>query len=477
MANPIERLLGAMRRQGVKPTQTVGGMGRAVFGGYIQDNEASSALKGEARYKTYSDMLANTSIVAAGVRYFLNLTAKATWSFEPADHPDGERMAELAEALIVDDPRTPWHRIVRRGAMYRFYGFSVQEWTARRREDGVITLADVSPRAQRTIKRWDVDEYGEVLGMIQELPQTMREVYIPRAKTLYMVDDTLEDSPEGLGLFRHLAGPAERLRRYEQLEGLGFEHDLRGIPVGRGPFTRLAEMVQAGEISQADRVLIEQPIRDFINGHTKAANLGILLDSVTYETTDEAQRPSSTRQWDLDVIKGGSSGLPDVAEAIGRVNREIARVLGVEQLLLGDSSAGSFALSKDKTQSFFLLVDGTLREAADSVYDDLITPLWRLNGWDMDSRPYPVTEAVRFQDVEAITASLRDMATAGAVLEADDPAIGEVRDLLGLSRPPERLADLAVEAGLLAQRSLEAGVQPGAAGEGAEDEDMGEQEE
>ena len=119
--------------------------------------------------------------------------------------------------------------------MYRFYGFSIQEWTARRRDDGFLTFADIAPRSQRTIERWDVDEAGQVLGALQRSPQTQEEIYLPREKLLYIVDDTLNDSPEGLGLFRHLVAPSRRLKRYEQLEGFGFETDLRGIPIGRSP--------------------------------------------------------------------------------------------------------------------------------------------------------------------------------------------------------------------------------------------------
>ena len=452
MAGLLEKMISMGRNRNVRPTMPVGVMGTALYGGYIQDAEESKLLKDGTKYKTYSEMLANVSIVAAGVRYFLNLTAKAKWNFTPSDDdPDG-MYAEIAEAILTDDPRTPWHRIVRRAAMYRFYGFSVQEWTARRREDGVMTLADVSPRAQRTIERWDVDDVGDVIGMYQRSPQTQAELYLPRMKTLYMVDDTLTDSPEGLGIFRHLVAPAKRLQEYERLEGVGFETDLRGVPVGRGPFTALAKMVKDGLLTKKDREALEKPMRDFIRNHVRGPKSGLLLDSQPYVAEDDAARPSSTPQWSLDLLKASSTSLPELANSISRVNREMARVLGVEQLLLGEDSAGSFALSKDKTNSFFLLVDGTLRELAETVRDDLLKTVWKLNGWPPEAMPKLSTEAVRFQDVDQVTAALRDMAQAGAPLEIDDPAIGEVRDLLGLSRPPEDGLDGEVDAGLNAGR-------------------------
>lgn len=436
MAKPLDTFLSFIRRN-VSPTTTAGVPGTAIFGGFVQSEEKNANLASrEERYKTYSEILANTSIVAAGTRYFLNLVGKAAWKFVPSEADTDSKFADLAEEYLTSDPATPWHRIVRRAAMYRFYGFSIQEWTAKRRDDGQFTMADVAPRAQLTIERWDMNDDGSVLGVIQRSPQTMRDLYIPRDKVMYIVDDTLSDSPEGLGLFRHLVEPAQRLKRYEQLEGFGYEGDLRGIPIGRGPFSKLQELVEAGDLSVTQRTAIEKPLRDFIKNHTKTAKLGLLFDSVTYETKDEAGRASNAKQWDVDLLKAGATSFADNAKAIERLNRELARILGVEQLLLGESG-GSFALAKSKTNSFFLLVDGTLVDVTSGIKNDLIGSLWRLNGWPDEMKPTPKPEAVRFRDVEQIAAALRDMATAGAILAPDDPVIAELRDLMGVSPPSE----------------------------------------
>ncbi len=452
MAKPLERFLSSFRRTKVPPTVTVGVPGTAVFGGFVQDGEKNANLGSrEERYKTYSEILANASIVAAGTRYFLNLVAKAKWTFIPSEADVDGRFAEMTEQALTDDPRTPWHRIVRRAAMYRFYGFSVQEWTARRGDDGWLTFADVAPRAQLTVDRWDMAEDGAVLGVIQRSPQTSRDIYIPRSKLLYVVDDTLSDSPEGLGLFRHLVAPAQRLFRYEQLEGFGFEADLRGVPIGRGPFTELANRVASGEISQADREAAEAPLRKFIQNHIKTSKLGMLLDSIVYESKDEAGRPSPNKQWDIELMKGSATSFAENARAIERLNREMSRILGVEQLMLGSDSSGSFALSKDKTDSFFLLVEGSQTEVREAVGNDLVDVLWRLNGWPDEMKPTARTDAVRPSDVERVAVTLRDMAAAGAVLAPDDPVVSEMRDLMGVSRPLEITVD-AEDAALLPPR-------------------------
>jgi hypothetical protein len=150
-----------------------------------------------------------------------------------------------------------------------------------------------------------------------------------------------------------------------------------------------------------------------------------------------------------------------MAMAIERLNREMARVLGVEHLLLGSDSAGSFALSKDKTQSFGLIVASTLQEIKETFQSDFLVPLFELNGWDFDLMPTFKVEQIQYRDIEQVTTALRDMATAGATLMPDDPAINEVRDLLGLSHAPE-MEVLPIGQGLP--------LPPGAPARGAEDE-------
>ena len=412
-------------------------MGTAVYGGYIDDNETRSEVKGTERYKTYSDILANVSIVSAGVRYFLNLVAKSNWTAAPAEADTDGKFAEMCEQALFEDPLTPWHRIVRRGAMYRFYGFSVQEWTMKRAtgENDFITYADISPRAQKTIEKWDVDEQGTVFGVVQTSVQDGKEIYLPRQKLVYLVDDTLSDSPEGLGLFRHLVQPAKRLARYEELEGYGFETDLRGIPVGRGPFDELKQKVDDGEITAADRIRLESGLRTFIKNHIRGPKLGLLLDSSPYLSQDDVARPSQTNKWSLELLKGTSTSFVNNAEAIARLNNELARILGVEGLMLGANGKGSLALSKEKAHQLYMVIDNSLKELTASFDNDLVKPLWAMNGWPEEMRPRLKAESVQFKDIEQVTNALLDMANAGAPLASSDPVIGEVRDLLGLERP------------------------------------------
>lgn len=419
------------------PYESVGAPGAIVYAGFLVEEEKDSRLIGLQKYKTYSDILANTSIVAAGVRYFLNLVGKAGWRVEPADEtPEAERLAELVES-IMDDMVTPWNKIVRRAAMSRLYGFSIQEWTAVRREDGAIGYKDIEPRAQKTIDRWDTDMSGNLLGVVQRRPQDGRYIYLPREKIIYIVDDSLDDNPQGLGLFRHMAKAAHRLERYELLEGWAFERDLRGTPIGRGPLAEIQRQVDQGLISAADAVALRKPIEDFIKKALRGKDTGIFLESTPYRGTGDNNTPANIRQWDVELLKGPGQGHEAVAAAIERVNRELARIMGVEHLLLGSSSSGSFALSKDKNQSFGLIVDSTLTEVKETFQTDFLDPLWLLNGWPRELKPTFKTEQIQYRDIEQVTSALEQLAKAGAPMLPGDPAVNEVRSQLGLSDQPE----------------------------------------
>ncbi len=439
-------IFGSFSNKKPKVTDTVGASGTAIYGGYVEENEKNPALSGVEKYRTYSNILANCVIVATGVRYFLNVVGSSKWKIQAADSSELAHKIKDDLENIMSDMDTPWNRVVRRAAMYKFYGFSVQEWTAKKNSDGVIGFKDIAPRPQVDIERWDVQQ-GEVVGMVQRSEQEQTEIYIPRWKTVYLVDDSLNDSPEGLGIFRHLVESSERLDRFEQLEAFGFETDLRGIPVARLPMARLQEAVNSGEITPADKLNAELPLKTFVKNHIKNPQLGLVLDSSVYESLDESSTPSSVKQWDLDLLKGGSTGQAEIAKSIKRVNEDIARLLGIEGQLLGSNSSGSQALSKDKSDNFLLIVDSTLNELKEAFENDFRDNLFRLNGWPEELRKKTklVFDVVKYRDVTQITEALRDLSQAGAILDINDPAINEIRALLGLSKQE---FDAALDSGL-----------------------------
>jgi len=196
----------------------------------------------------------------------------------------------------------------------------------------------------------------------------------------------------------------------------------------------LQDLVDSNKISKTQRDQMLAPIESFMNSHIQDPSnpRGLLLDSMTYTTDDEAERPSNVKQWELELLKGNATSQEAVASAIDRETRNIARILGVEQLLLGESALGSFALSRDKSNNFALIIDGTLIELKSGFEKDLIDPIMMLNGWPEELKPSLKTDSTQYRDIEQITNALRNLAASGAMISPDDPVINTVRRILGL---------------------------------------------
>lgn len=434
MASLIQRF-GAnfFNRQPVKPTVEQGVAGFRAFGGFVQVDETNSELWGRERWRKATEILANTSIVAASLRFILNLIARPAWRFDPVDDsPAAKEAAEFMDS-IIGDMDTSWTRFVRRAGMYRYNGFGAHEWIAKKRDDGRIGIRSLEARPCHTIERWDIDDAGQILGLIQRDPQTSKELYLPREKIMYLVDDALSDRPDGFGWFRHLVEPADRLKTLLDLERLGFERDMRGIPIGRVPFAKLNQMVSDGKITAQQRDVMVSGMEDFVKLQRKSAKTGMVLDSQPYLAKSETgENPSSVMQWGLELLTGDPGSLEELSKAVNRLAYDMSIIMGTEVILTGREGEGSRALSEDKSKNLYLNAQSMLWDIAEAVDRDIRDPVWAMNGLPDELKPKATVEDVAFKDAESIAKTLAELAQAGAILAPDDPAINDLRDLLGI---------------------------------------------
>lgn len=435
------------------PTKTGGSTGVYAWGGHLIQTEKKDDLRGRRLYTTFENLILNTCIVGAAVRYFQNLVGGTSWSITPREDAgeDGERAAEIVRlGLIEANMSIPWSIVVKKAALYRYYGFSIHEWAIRRRADGMIVYKDIEHRPQYTVDMWNIPEDGGPFeGVWQRVPGKPQLFYVPRNRMLYCVDNSLTDSPDGIGLLRHCAEPGRRLERMQQLEGFGYEGDMRGMPVGRVPGQELVkESKSKGTPAQQAAWLSDQTraVDQLIANHVKSPFQGIVLDSATYSTdTKGAANPtiSAVPKWAIDIIKGTPAGLTEIHVTIERINREIARVLGCEHMLLGGDGKGSLALSEDKTSMFAAVLEATLDELAWFTLHDLVYPLLEMNGLDPElTAPQVMPDPIATERVETTVDALLKLSQAGAVLMPDDPAINQIRGRLHIADQPEITPEL-----------------------------------
>ena len=417
--------------------------GSVVVGDYLLDRERNPDLNGQKKYQTYEDLALNISIVGASLRLYSDLFAKAEWSAEPVDESaEAKRYAELLEDILFSSEQT-FENAVRGAGLHVFWGFSVQEMTAEKRDDGIIGLKSIDLRPCRTFYQWDRDDSGSIINFIQRNPANGQDNAIPRWKAIYCVDNLLTDSPIGTGMFRMMAETAHTLKELQISEKIAINRDMRGLPFGRAPISEINKAVNNGEITQEQADAALEGLKNLVTMVKKGEQTGIILDSKQYDNISETSRNvSSTPQWDLKLLESETTGLSDVDKVIRRLNVELARIAGTEILLLGSDGTGSLALAQDKSASLMLRVNGTLKDVAGQFNRDLVSFIWKVNEWPEEYKPKLTVSEISNRDIEQLAATIRDLASAGITLTRGDEAADELFRLAGLTPPEEETVQL-----------------------------------
>lgn len=409
------------------------------YAGFITTSERNPKLQNQKRFKEFSEMLINQPVIGASVRAFLQLIKKIKWKVVPIeDDADSKRYAEALEE-VIDNLESGWPQIVQRLAAFPYWGFAISEWTAKQLDSGIIGLKDIQPRSQHTIYRWEIQDDGEITAVTQLNPNTSEEIKLERRRLVYAVDNSLNDDPEGLGLFRQLYATYRRIENYKIIEEIGFDADLHGIPIIKAPLEELNKMVDEG-MPEERRDEILAVYETFLRNHQKKKSQGLMIDSDPYAGPDRT--PSAIPKFDVKLLTGGGSSImTDLQGAISRERNNIAMLLSTGFLLLGEDGAGSLALSDNKIESFFLFACSVLQDLAFVFKRDMFRPVAKLNGWNEASLPNLKYEEPKVQDVIMITEALRNLATAFGPLPSHSETINEVMTIMGLDPIPEEEFD------------------------------------
>lgn len=426
-----------------KAARPPGTTGVTAYSGYVQSGESSSALSGAQKWVTYANAQ-NVPIIATGVRYFANLLAGTDWHCEPNPAASAQEQARaeeiIHEGLLNSAMLKPWPAIVRKAALYRVMGFSLHACGMRRRKDGLIVYSAIEHRPQHTIEKWLRDSEEQPFHTaVQRAKQSGKEIPLPLDECFYCVDDTLTDSPEGVGMLRHVIEYVRRLELFEDWEGTAFSEDLAGVPYARAPLAELSGVDGTDSERQANVLRGTEAIRDFMTKRYKSEETTqwLMLDSAPYENPDGSL--SGEPKWSFDRIKTETANLDRMDAAIRRVELQIARVLGVEWALMGADGKGSYAQHEDKTSMFATNLQTTLTEIGWFATMQLARRLIARNGLDPDTcTPRLVAEPISTDAVLTVTQALANLAAAG--LQPDDPATDVLRKRMRLPPQPERMA-------------------------------------
>jgi hypothetical protein len=421
--------------------------------GYIYE-ELLPQLMGRKAINVYQEMAQNSTVIGAFLFAIDMFMRKVAWRVEAADQtPKGEKDAKFLSSC-KDDMEHTWADFVSEINSMLTFGWSWFEICYKQRtleiiddygtasskyDDGMIGWKKFMPIAQESWWRWDFDpETGKVIGMWQRPAPDYSERYLPCGKSLHFRTASRKDNPEGVSVLRTAYRAWYFLKRIEEIEAIGVERDLAGIPIATVP----AEML--GERASDDDKKMVQSIIKLVQNVRRDEQEGIVwpqaYDAAGKELyTFKLLTSGGTRQFPTDTI-------------ISRYESRIAMTVLADWILLGnDAGNGSYALSTSKASMFQSALETWLDVIENVINEHAVPRLFQMNGI---KGPYPKFrhDIVQKPSLPDLATLISAMAGAGAQLFPDTGLENHLRNFAELPIREENQTNEAVEEKILAQQ-------------------------
>lgn len=393
----------------------IGTSGLRRSGGYINE-EFLPQLHGTKGFKVYREMQDNDPVVGAMLYAIDKVVTRLEWHIEGED----ERTAVFVQECL-DDMSDSWDATLQNILSMLTYGWSFHEIvykirrgptgdarTHSRHSDNRIGWRKWPVRAQETLDEWMLDEHGGIRGLEQMDPSTGTRgmVRIPIDKGLLFRTTTARNNPEGRSLLRNAYRPWFYKRRIEEIEAIGIERDLAGLPIAYVP----PEFLSTTASPQQKAVL--QSITQIVQNVKRNEQEGIVFPSAY----DEA----GNRIFDIHLLSASGGRQFDTGAVIQRYDQRIAMSLLSDFLLLGSDRVGSFALGTAKIDLWTLAVDSIAKSIAEVINQHAIPRLLKLNAMRIDKLPYLTYGQVNSIELTEIADFVSKLANAGVLLPDRD---------------------------------------------------------
>jgi hypothetical protein len=417
----------------IKLTSEVGTTGLKHWQGRI-DEEWVRELMDLRRWKTLREMRDNDPIIGAILFAVDMLIRQVDWRVESqSDKPDDLAAAEFLES-VKEDMSQSWDNLVSEILSFLPYGFCYSELVYKRRlgsrnkdparrskyTDGKIGWRKIPIRAQDTLDHWLIDDDGGVQGFVQRDPINGQIYTIPIEKALLFRTSSHKNNPDGRSVLRNAFRPWFFKKRIEEIEGIGIERDLAGLPVIYAP----TKIMVSGASAEDAQVYTE--LKNIVRNIRRDEQEGIVMPG--------GRDDKGNLLYELKLLSTGGSRQFSTNEIVGRYEQRIAMTMLADFILLGHEKVGSFALSSNKTDLFGVALGAFMDEIA-AVFNQYAVPrLFQLNGYDLMDLPVFVHGDVETPDLKELGEYLAKLAGAGVELFPDDELENVLRGFASLPK-------------------------------------------
>lgn len=394
-------------------SKEIGRIGQRRYGGNIYE-EFLHELRGRRGIEVYREMSENDDIVGAILFSIEMLVRQCDWNIEPGGSTAKDKEAAEFVKSCMNDMQNTWIDTISEILSFLTYGWSFHEIVYKRRmgntkdsrtkskyNDGLIGWKKLPIRAQETLYEWIYDKEDNLLGMTQMPPPDFGTFTIPMQRALLFRTKIRKSNPEGRSILRNAYRSWYFKRRIQEIEGIGIERDLAGLPVIYAP-----EDVDLWDMNDPDMA-------------EKVAGLENIVRNIRRDEMEGVVLPGGYK---LELLSSGGVRQFDTNTIINRYDTRIAMTVLADFIFLGHDKTGSWALSSDKTQLFAVAIGAFLDIICETFNSQGIPALIDINSQHfvgITEYPKMTHGDIEDEDITKVSAFIKDMTGIGVLIPDD----------------------------------------------------------
>lgn len=348
-----------------------GRVGQRRMGGIFYE-EFLTELQGKKGIETYREMSENDDVIGAILFTIEMLIRGCEWDTQPGGDTDIDKEAADFLWQCMNDMTDTWVDTISEILSMLTYGWSAHEVVYKRRmgrkkdtrlnskyDDGRIGWQKLPIRAQETLHQWEYDENDNLIGLTQMPPPHYGTITIPVEKLLLFRTKSRKGNPEGRSILRNAYRSWYFKKRIQEIEGIGIERDLAGLPVFTAP-------------NDMDIWNSEDP--DMVRNRLEAERF---VKSIRRDSMEGIVKPSG---WEFELLTSGGKRNFDTNAIINRYDTRMAMTVLADFIMLGHQSTGTYNLGADKSQMFSVAIGAYLDIITEVFNNKAVPDLIDMNG-------------------------------------------------------------------------------------------------
>lgn len=331
-------------------TSVVGVKGLRNLGGRIREEYDTKLQNWRTAVEIYLEMLDDITIGTAIDAINLPLLAA---DFDVTPHSESLPDLFAADFLHQNLERMhnqSWRNYVNDALSAVAFGWEASEIVLEKRDDGRLWLRNLAVRGQETLERWEFDDEDNVLAFLQRAPDTGEAAAIPIEKLVHITFRGRKGNPQGKALLREFYRNWRFIKELENLEGIGLERNVGGMPVFHLP--------ENGVITDADLKNLKESGRNLRVDEEMYLILPNGLELESYASNSQSEK---------------------FAAVIDRKQKELLMRVFAQFLKLGMDNVGTQALVKGSQDFFALSLRAVQQELLEAWNQQLVPFLFRFN--------------------------------------------------------------------------------------------------